>query len=67
MKLVYNDKSFCFEEFPERDKTVTIHEKNIQAVLLTEIFKIKAGLHQEYWQEFSTPKTIHKIRERNSE
>ena len=42
LRLAYNDKSPSFREIIERDKSVTIHEKNIQ-VLLTEIFKVKSG------------------------
>ena len=41
LRLVYSDKSSSFRELIERDKSVTIHERNIQ-VLLTEIFKVKS-------------------------
>ena len=37
LKLVYNDKSSAFWGLLEIDKSVPIHERNIQ-VLLTEIF-----------------------------
>ena len=40
LRLVYNDESSSFRELLERDKSVTIHERNIQ-VPLTEIFKVK--------------------------
>ena len=40
LRLVYNDKSSSFRELLERDKSVTIYERNMQ-VLLTEIFKVK--------------------------
>ena len=42
LRLVYNDRSSSFRELLKRDKSVTIHERNIQ-VLLTEIFKVKSG------------------------
>ena len=41
LRLAYNGKSFR-----ERDKSVTIHEGNIQ-VLLIEIFKVKSGVAPE--------------------
>ena len=46
MRLVYNDKSSYFEKFLGRDKSATIHEKNIQ-VLLTKIFKVKSRVAPE--------------------
>ena len=42
LRLVCNNRSSSFRELLERDKSVTIHERNIQ-VLLTEIFKVKSG------------------------
>ena len=45
-KLFYNDKSSSFRKLPERDNSVTIHERNIQ-VLLTEIFKVISGATPE--------------------
>ena len=50
MRLVYNGKSAPFRELLERDKSVTIHERNIQ-VLLTEIFKVKSGVAPEIMTE----------------
>ena len=48
LRLVYNDndKSSSFRELLERDKSVTIHERNIQ-VVLTEIFKVKSRVAPE--------------------
>ena len=46
LRLVYNDKRSSFRELLERDKSVAIHERNIQ-VLLTEIFKVKSGIEPE--------------------
>ena len=50
LTLVYNDKSSSFREHLDRDKSVTIHERNIQ-VLLTEIFKVKSGVAPEIMTE----------------
>ena len=46
LRLVYNEKSSSFREILEKDKSVTIHERNIQ-VLLTEIFKVKSRVAPE--------------------
>ena len=48
--LVYNDKSFSFRELLERDKSGTIHERNVQ-VLLIETFKVKSGVAPEIMTE----------------
>ena len=50
LRLVYVDKRSSFRDFLERDKSVTIHERNIQ-VLLTEIFKVKSGVAPEIMTE----------------
>ena len=42
LRIIYNDKHTSFEELLEKDKSVSIHQKNLQ-VLATEIFKI-------YWE-----------------
>ena len=58
LRLVYNDKGSSFRKPIERDKSVTIHERNIQ-VLLTEIFKVKSSVAPEIMIKFSNSKTIH--------
>ena len=50
LRLFYNNNSSSFRELLERDKSVTIHERNIQ-VLLTEIFKVKSGVAPEITTE----------------
>ena len=40
LSLVYNDFSSSFSEFLEKDKSVTIHHRNLQT-LAYEIFKVK--------------------------
>ena len=48
--LVYNHKSFSLRELLERDKSGTIHERNIQ-VLLIETFKVKSWIAPEIMTE----------------
>ena len=48
--LVYNHKNSSFRELIEKDKSVTIHERNIQE-LLTETFKVKSGVAPEIMTE----------------
>ena len=50
LRLVYNDKISSFCELLKKDKSVTIHERNIQ-VLLTEIFTVKSRVAPEIMTE----------------
>ena len=50
LRPVYNDKSSSFRELFKRDKSVTIHERIIQA-LLTVIFKVKSGVRSKIMTE----------------
>ena len=43
LRVVYNDKTSTFNELLERDKSVTIHSRNLQ-ILATELYKVKHGL-----------------------
>ena len=43
LRIVYNDKSSTFYQLLEKDKSVTIHTRNLQ-YLATEIFKVKIGM-----------------------
>ena len=43
LRIVYNDKSSTFYQLLEKDKSVTIHTRNLQ-YLATEIFKVKIGI-----------------------
>ena len=45
-RIVYSDQSSMFEELLERDKTFSIHHKNIQSVAI-EIYKFVNGLSPE--------------------
>ena len=40
LSLVYNDKSSNFQQLLDKDKSVTIHERNLQ-VLATELYKVQ--------------------------
>ena len=43
LRLVYSDKTSTFQELLDKDKSVSVHHKNIQ-VLATEIYKTVNGL-----------------------
>ena len=46
LRIVYSDQSSTFEELLKRDKTFSIHHKNIQS-LATEIYKFVNGISPE--------------------
>ena len=46
LRIVYSDQSSTFEELLERDKTFSIHHKNIQSLAI-EIYKFVNGLSPE--------------------
>ena len=50
LRLVYNDKKSSYEELLTKDGSVSIHQRNIQA-LATEFYKIKNGLLLELFTE----------------
>ena len=43
LRLTYKDNQSSFKELLEKDHSVTVHHKNLQA-LVTEIFKVKNDL-----------------------
>ena len=43
LRIVYNDFSTPFEELLAKDKSVTIHNQNLQQLAI-EIFKVKVGV-----------------------
>ena len=45
LHIVYNDFSSCFEDLLNKDKSVTIHQPNLQQLAI-EIFKVKIGIAQ---------------------
>ena len=55
LSLVYNDFSSSFSELLEKDKSVTIHHRNLQT-LAYEIFKVKDNMVPEILAEISRKK-----------
>ena len=43
LRIVYNDCSSTFEDLVNKDKSVTIHQRNLQQFAI-EIFKVKIGI-----------------------
>ena len=43
LRLVYNDYISSFEDLLERDKSVTIHHRTVQSLVI-ELFKVKQNL-----------------------
>ena len=41
--IAYDDCSSCFEDLLNKDKSVTIHQRNLQQLAI-EIFKVKIGI-----------------------
>ena len=42
LRLIFSDKKSSYEELLEKDRSVSVHHMNIQA-LATEIYKVKSG------------------------
>ena len=49
LRLVYKDPNASFQELLDKDKTVTIHHKNLQK-LATEMYKVRNGASPEIMQ-----------------
>ena len=65
LRLVYNDTSSFWGELLERDKSVTIHERNIQ-ILLAETFRVKSRVAPEILTElFKFKDHSHDLRRNN--
>ena len=43
LRIVYNDYSSSFDDLLNKDKSVTIHQRNLQQLAI-EIFKVKIGI-----------------------
>ena len=56
LRLVFNDKLSSYEELLVKDGSVSIHQKNIQALAI-EMFKIKKGLSPEIISDIFTQQT----------
>ena len=53
--MTYGDRSSSFEKMLEKDNSVSIHDRNIQA-LATEMFKVKNNIAPEIMKELFTSK-----------
>ena len=58
LRLVYSDKTSTFQELLDKDKSVSVHHKNIH-VLATEIYKTVNGI--EFWIVFLKSKILSTI------
>ena len=50
LRLVYEDYISSFEELLHKDNSVTVHERNIQA-LATEVFRVKIGISPKIMED----------------
>ena len=53
--ITYGDRSSSFENLLKKDKSVSIHHRNIQA-LATEMFKVKINIAPEIMKDLFAPK-----------
>ena len=57
LRVVYKDCNATFSELQSKDKSVTIHQRNLQ-LLVTEIFKAKNELNSKIMEEIFTFKDM---------
>ena len=57
LRVVYGDYNGTLSELLSNDKSVTIHQRNLQ-LLATEIFKTKNELNPKIMEEIFTSKTV---------
>ena len=50
LRIVYNDHFSSFKELISKDKSVTVHQRNLQ-ILATEMYKILNGLSPDIMQD----------------
>ena len=66
LRITYGDRSSSFENLLEKDNSVSIHHRNIQA-LATEMFKVKNNIAPEIMKELFAPKmSSYDLRNNNS-
>ena len=62
LRILYKDNIRSFENLLKRDKSFTIHQRNIQS-LATELFKVKGNLSDNIMYDiFQTRKTNNNLR-----
>ena len=67
LRLVYQNKNLSFSELLELDNAVTIHQRNLQ-VLVIEIFKVKNNLSPEIIKQvFDLQKPYYTLRPETSQ
>ena len=54
--VIYNDKISTFQKLLDKDKSVSIHNQDLQ-VLATEMYKVTKGLPPKFLQRLSRPET----------
>ena len=54
--IIYNDHFLSFEELLSKDKSVTVHQRNLQ-ILATEMYKILNGLSPDIMQDIFETKS----------
>ena len=64
LRIVYPDHSSMFEELLERDKTFSIHHKNIQSLAI-EIYKFVNGLSPEIMNNVHSLRNVYELYSRN--
>ena len=57
LRIIYRDYKTTFSELLSKDKSVTIHQRNLQ-LLATEIFKTKNELNLKIMEEIFTFKNV---------
>ena len=57
LRVVYGDYNVTFSELLSKDKSVTIHQRNLQ-LLATKIFKTKNELNLKIMEEIFTFKIV---------
>ena len=62
LRIVYNDHFSSFEELLSKDKSVTVHQRNLQ-ILTTKMYKLLNGLSPDIMQDiFETKSNYYNIR-----
>ena len=60
LRIIYNDKTSSFQELLQKDKSLTILERNIQKLAAIELYNVKNGLSPELMSETFLLRTLNK-------